>query len=366
MKSLNFRENNFDLIRLLAAFQVAFIHSYQHFGFKFESFFVLILGLFPGVPIFFVISGFLISSSLDRSSSLSSYLKNRFLRIYPGLWACFLISTLSVVIIYHPDLKTLDFLKWVVAQLTICQFYNPSFFRGYGVGVLNGSLWTIPVELQFYMLLPAFYLACNKLKNNTIFLLLMILVFIIINQLYNFTIPTKVNIITKLFGVTVFPYLYMFLIGVFLQKNFAIVSNFLKNRVLIILALYLLIALASRFLKLNCTGNYLNPLSAIVLGCLVISFGYSYTNIFNNILKGNDLSYGMYIYHMVIINIVISLSTMPPIVNVIITIITTLFIALLSWRFIEKPCLQLKSYSIKTSAIANTKFNNSGFNNNAF
>jgi peptidoglycan/LPS O-acetylase OafA/YrhL len=41
-----------------------------------------------------------------------------------------------------------------LAQLSIVQFYNPDFLRGYGVGVLNGSLWTISVELQFYVMLP--------------------------------------------------------------------------------------------------------------------------------------------------------------------------------------------------------------------
>ena len=34
---------------------------------------------------------------------------------------------------------------------------HPDFLRGYGVGVLNGSLWTIPVELQFYALVPLIY-----------------------------------------------------------------------------------------------------------------------------------------------------------------------------------------------------------------
>lgn len=38
--------------------------------------------------------------------------------------------------------------------MSFVQFYNPDWLRGFGTGVLNGSLWSIPVELQYYVLLP--------------------------------------------------------------------------------------------------------------------------------------------------------------------------------------------------------------------
>lgn len=102
-------------------------------------------GYFPGVPIFFAISGFLISASWERSNSLRKYFKNRFLRIYPALWFCFFLSVFVTSLTYEFKIFTFDFFKWTLAQLTIGQFYNPDFFRDYGVGVVNGSLWTIPV-----------------------------------------------------------------------------------------------------------------------------------------------------------------------------------------------------------------------------
>lgn len=80
-----FRVNNFDMLRMLAALQVVVIHGIEHFKIPVPSLVTVILSLFPGVPIFFFISGFLITASLIRNPSLIYFFQNRFLRIFPGL-----------------------------------------------------------------------------------------------------------------------------------------------------------------------------------------------------------------------------------------------------------------------------------------
>lgn len=77
------RENNFDLIRLISAVQVVVWHSFEHLSlsFGFLTNIKNIIKFFPGVPIFFVISGFLIYSSYKRNKSFKKYLKNRVLRM---------------------------------------------------------------------------------------------------------------------------------------------------------------------------------------------------------------------------------------------------------------------------------------------
>ena len=78
IKSIN-KTNNFDLIRLLAALQVVFTHSQHHFelqGGILEKIGKHFLFYFPGVPIFFTVSGFLIFWSFERSSNnIKSYFR---------------------------------------------------------------------------------------------------------------------------------------------------------------------------------------------------------------------------------------------------------------------------------------------------
>ena len=151
--------NNFDLIRLFSATQVAISHITGHLGF--ENKFLSILSLFPGVPIFFFVSGFLIYGSYAQSKtnvkSNTNFFVKRFLRLYPELCLCIALSLLSIWqsgYFYNVEFQLGSFTVWIMSQATFFQFYNPEFMRGYGVGVLNGSLWTISVELQFYLLTP--------------------------------------------------------------------------------------------------------------------------------------------------------------------------------------------------------------------
>ena len=105
------RNNNFDLIRLLAALQVLIWHGAVHLD-VFDKIYGLLNVLFqlPGVPIFFTISGFLITHSLERSNfQLKKYFQNRALRIYPALWVC----------IYH-NFHFIAFLQ--------SSFYNKRFY----------------------------------------------------------------------------------------------------------------------------------------------------------------------------------------------------------------------------------------------
>ncbi len=164
---VDIRRNNFDLLRLFAASQVAYIHVAENLQVELTGWLLVLrnaLEYFPGVPIFFVISGFLISASLDRNPDLRSYAINRFLRIYPALLASTLVTLLLMVFFgariwqaigSSGDSATFVVSKWLAAQFTVAQFYNPFPLKSnYGVGHLNGSLWTIPVELQFYLVLP--------------------------------------------------------------------------------------------------------------------------------------------------------------------------------------------------------------------
>ncbi len=165
-----FRLNNFDLLRLGAALA-------SGIGARCvpprgpEGWWGRVSLLIPGVPIFFFISGFLISRSYESNSRLDEYFRNRALRIYPALVVCTALSLLSVTVAGYfatVESPSAHFVAWILGQITVLQFYNPDFMRAFGTGVLNGSLWTITVELQFYVLIPLLYWVFRQLERRRI------------------------------------------------------------------------------------------------------------------------------------------------------------------------------------------------------
>lgn len=93
--------NCLNLVRLAAAFQVMFGHMIEHLGLPISGAVLRSAYFLRGVPIFFVISGFLIWFSIERSKSYGQYIKKRFLRIYPELWTAVLIELIVLIIFYE-------------------------------------------------------------------------------------------------------------------------------------------------------------------------------------------------------------------------------------------------------------------------
>jgi len=330
--------------------QVVFLHGWGHLGLPTEGTQWLLhaVGMFPGVPIFFVVSGFLISASFERSPSTWEYLRNRFLRIYPALWVCFLVSLVTVAIFSDARTSWRSFTVWTFGQLTIGQFYNPDFLRGYGVGVLNGSLWTVTVELQFYLLLPFLYLAFQRIGWNRVCVGLCFLLFVGISQYYAWLADWgEESIGVKLLGVTALPHFYLFFGGVLLQRHRGFVARALKGQVLYWCLGYLFLGITLRAIGLPVAGNRLNPLSALFLGFVVISCAYTYADRLGRLLNGLDISYGVYLYHMVVFNVLVSVGAIRSFSMFAVGIAATVLLGLLSWVFVEKPALSCKAYSVK-------------------
>lgn len=351
--------NNFDLIRLLAAMQVAVHHSLVHLSVD-HSFILKLTGLFPGVPIFFFISGFLISKSFERNPHLLDYVSNRILRIYPGLIACFLVSISSVYLLGYfkeAEVSVFQFFRWTVAQLTIGQFFNPDFMRQYGVGVLNGSLWTITVELQFYVVVPVIYMLLHSRGVlgviSSRLLIALLLVFVLANQLYVFGgIGLSELFLYKLLGVSFLPWLYMFLLGVLFQRNFEIFHKWLAGKFMALFLSYVVLAFIARDLLGWGFGNTLNPVIFIALSVVIFSAAFSYQQCSDRILQRNDISYGVYIYHMPVVNCLVTVGITETNSALFAALFFTVLMAYISWRVVEKPVLRFKRHPLYQHYIA--------------
>lgn len=304
------------------------------------------LAYFPGVPIFFIVSGFLVSRSLERSSSLASFYRKRALRIYPALLVCLVVSIGIAAVFTTLPWASPQFFAWLAAQVTIVQFYNPDFLRGFGLGVLNGSLWTIPVELQFYIVLPLIYLAGRRL-GEWIFWGLAIVALAGHTAFLTLAYGSG-TLAAKLIQVSVLPWLGLFMIGVLAQQHWHRIAWLFYGRLWLWLAIYAAVAATLTPLLPNLvTGNRINALSGIALAGVVLAAAHSRPGLSQSLLGGNDISYGTYLYHGPFINVLVELQKQGQVLidgtwGVALVVCATLATATASWLLVEKPALALK------------------------
>jgi peptidoglycan/LPS O-acetylase OafA/YrhL len=159
------RDNNFNLVRLLAAGCVLVSHSWPLSGTPdepFERFAGFSLGHL-GVDIFFVVSGFLVTGSLFARGTLGAFLRARALRIFPALAA----SAFGTAFVIGPLVTRWPLARyltsagtWAYAVLNSVTWplgvvwTLPGVFRGLPAGdAVNGALWSLPWELTMYAML---------------------------------------------------------------------------------------------------------------------------------------------------------------------------------------------------------------------
>ena len=165
----------FDYLRLIAAVLVVAHHARVLDGGP-----PLTLGLGPdlgalGVGVFFVISGYLVAGSLERTPRTGAFVAKRALRIFPGLLAA-LLATAFVLGPLTTTLEPLDYLSdpsvygYVLSNMTLygVTYHLPGVFLDAPVtGVVNGSLWTLRLEFTAYLAL-AFLGATRRATPRTL------------------------------------------------------------------------------------------------------------------------------------------------------------------------------------------------------
>ncbi len=159
------RDNNFNLVRFLAAGLVLVSHSWPLTGTPgepLERFAGFSLGHL-GVDVFFVVSGFLVTGSLLARGTLASFVRARALRIFPALAA----SALGTALVIGPLVTALPigryFAHWDTWRFALqnsvtwplgVRWWLPGVFLGNPGGpAVNGALWSLPWELTMYVML---------------------------------------------------------------------------------------------------------------------------------------------------------------------------------------------------------------------
>lgn len=162
MHKLNYRQE-VDGLRALAVLTVIFFHA------GFESF----RGGFVGVDIFFVISGYLITSIIlleiqSETFSLTNFYERRLRRILPALFCVLLVSFLLAWTILLPD-DMKSFSRSMVAT----SLYVSNIFFWQTSGYFDSATelkpllhtWSLSIEEQYYLLFPIFLIFIWKLSK---------------------------------------------------------------------------------------------------------------------------------------------------------------------------------------------------------
>lgn len=347
-----FKNNNFDLIRLVAGAQVMLLHGIEHLKVNAEGLRTFI-AYFPGVPAFFFISGFLISASWERNPDLRVFAVNRALRIFPALWAIVVASGISLIFLFDPEIlraHVLPLLAWMLCQATFLQQWNPEFLRGYGVGVMNGSLWTISVELFFYVLIPILYIwTRNPARLRSLLWLTIVASFAVQFVIHADLIEGLPAILTTLVDVSFVPWVGMFCLGVVAQRSIERIFPIVENRALIFILAFAALSVFSHHFPLypflKGRSNALGIVNYLLMCATILSIAYSWRGLADRLLRRNDISYGIYIIHMPVINAFLALGW-SGITAFGAMIATTVALATISWLVIEKPALRLKPRSL--------------------
>lgn len=349
-KEFQFMENSLDVIRLFAALQVAITHylnlTLLHYRREDAADRALLwlkrgFSLFPGVVILFAVSGFLMGTALEKQESRNAFLKKRFLRIYPGLWANILLTAAVVLMVLRPAAAKIKSLAvWCAVQGT-GMAYTPEFLKNFGAGSMNGALWTIMVEVQFYLLIYLFWNFLKRRKGGwwigmTVFSVLMNLVCWLIRD--KALLPASV---LSLLDRTFLPYLVWFCLGMLLYRYREKAVPAAVKGVPVFMAGYVAYKGAWLLLSWKVPGYYADVVTSLVLPVLVI--GCAYRGGRHRI--ANDISYSIFLYHWPVINLIFHYG-LPDRVNHVLLfagyIAVFLILAMLSQTLVEKRFLKQK------------------------
>ncbi|WP_407341760.1 acyltransferase family protein [Pengzhenrongella phosphoraccumulans] len=354
--ALRGKNNSFGFLRLLFASLVLFDHAFPLGGFGGDPTYTWTHGQDSagGIAVagFFVISGYLITKSAIRTQAVT-FLWHRFLRIFPGLWACLAVGALIVgpIAWASEQRPVLDYwtssaggpVQYVLsnALLTVNQWGIHDVFIGtpYGISstisVFNGSLWTLAYEWHCYLVVGALALLGVMRRARPIIVLTWLGLWVLT------VLQVEAPDMAARFGPW-FDDLF----------NVRFTMIFMTGAVL---------AVYSKRIPLNDCFGVLSGciwiLSLVMAGYTVVGYpAMAYFVIwlaarlgplFRRVGAVNDYSYGIYIYGFLVQQIVASADVQKYgfVVFLVVSWVGSLLFAMLSWHFVEKIWLRAKDWT---------------------
>lgn len=331
--------NNFDLIRFVLASMVFVSHTHDLSGLaELAPLSALISSTFA-VQAFFVISGFLIFQSFDRSVSIKSYAGKRVRRIYPAYFFVVTLCALALVGVsassaesYTKDLGTWRYLIFNSIFLNFMAPSLPGVFTTNIVDAVNGALWTLKIEVAFYVAVPICVWLFSKIGRLQVLVGIYALSAVYGAILLSLAAGSDGGIYAELARQLPGQMTY-FIAGAAIYYY----SDRLPVRGLSMLTAGILLFVLSTF----ALEIVLRPM-AVALCVMGLAFG-PYLGRFG---RFGDFSYGIYIVHFPILQTLITLG-LPrygAIPFLLVSVTLVMLIAVAMWHLIEKRFLKRSSH----------------------
>lgn len=336
------RDNNFNLMRILAALAVLCSHSYTIVTGDTQSEpLKQLLGVSLGaisVDMFFASSGFLVCASYFNRHSMVKFIRARVLRIFPALFVMLILTVLSLglfvsyssFVTFALDLQTWTYLSKNGFLLFGAEYSLIGVFENNPYpGVVNGSLWSLPQEVRAYLVMVIMcWWGSSFLSAKQIRRLFALSAIALLSG----------DILSVHFGLEIPHSHFVHVFGVFLLGSTLYLYRFHSHRLLMSITnvgiLTFVIAAYGGFFTY--VYGWLIPIVSLGLAYMPFKTLHAYN-------KLGDYSYGMYIYAFPIQQTLVFILPDISVVNMMIYAgLLSLLVAFLSWHFIEKPCLALK------------------------
>ncbi|MES2417965.1 MAG: acyltransferase [Bacteroidota bacterium] len=335
----NPKENGIGFMRLVLALFVVIQHSFALNNLT-DPLTKIGLSSFGslGVNGFFILSGYLIAASWLNNKSFISFSWRRILRIFPAFWICLLFTSFIIAPIMasiggnHFDIVFLkQQLSYVYKNLflIIVQPDIANLSTNYYEHALNGSFWTLSWEFSFYILIAIAGIVGLLNKQKWIFVIIMALYIFsywasdckcaIFLKYY---VSERIAILPFMFGLGALGYLF---------------KHKIPNSTLLFIVCIIAWVLDIKY-------NLFIPLHPFFFLYIIL---WLMVNLpIKSFEKNGDYSYGIYIYHFPIIQLLLlsfNFDLNPWLLSSI-AIIPTGILAYLSWHYIERPALSFKKY----------------------
>jgi len=344
-----FYANNFDMIRLAMALLVIWSHSWALYSNSehLEPLSRATNGIYNagniGVWVFFIISGFLVTASFERSRSLGSYIGKRIRRIYPAYLVATSICAFLITPIFAPAgflLTPAEAARTIGLNLLLDNHF-PVFrlFADNPMATVNGSLWSIKFEFLCY--LGASLVGLVALARQRWAILLVYVVIVAIWCWLDLT-GRKPGQNQIIFAVIGWPYRWFWVLPNFLAGALA----YLHRESLPRSTPMLIAAVIACFLVLNIGGPApwgivaAHVLVPPTMAYLVLWLAYHPHIRGQKFARYGDFSYGTYLYAFVIQQTLVARTALPFPLFVIVSMALALLAGAASWHFVERHFLR--------------------------